>query len=57
MVGRGVGDAAEISVFEPVGVTFEGDDFGVVDEPVDHGGGDDVVCEGFAPAAETVCCW
>ena len=56
MVGRGVGDAAEISVFEPVGVTFEGDDFGVVDEPVDHGG-DDVVCEDFAPAAETVCCW
>ena len=25
---------------------------GVVDEPVDHGGGDDVVAEHFAPAAE-----
>ena len=31
---------------------MEGDDFGVVDEPVDHGGGDDVVAEDFAPAAE-----
>ena len=29
-----------------------GDDFGVVDEAVDHGGGDDVVAEHFAPAAE-----
>ena len=45
-------DAAEVAVFEPVGVAFEGDDFGVVDEPVDHGGGDDVVAEDFAPAAE-----
>src|SRR5947207_14182919 len=30
-VGRGGWDAAEVSVFEPVGVAFEGDDFGVVD--------------------------
>jgi site-specific DNA recombinase len=29
-----------------------GDDFGVVDEPVDHGRGDDVVTEDLAPAAE-----
>ena len=29
-----------------------GDDFGVVDEAVDHGGGHDVVAEHFAPAAE-----
>jgi len=26
-----------------------GEDFGVVDEAVDHRGGDDVVGEGFAP--------
>ena len=45
-------DAAEVSVFESVGVAFEGDDFGVVDEPVDHGSGDDLVAEDFAPAAE-----
>jgi hypothetical protein len=48
----GRGDAAEVSVFEPVGVAFEGDDFGVVDEPVDHGGGGYVVTEGLAPPAE-----
>ena len=52
VVSGGRGDAAEVSVFEPVGVAFEGDDFGVVDEAVDHGGGDDVVAEHFAPAAE-----
>jgi len=33
VVGRVCG-AAEVSVFEPVGVAAEGDDFGVVDEPV-----------------------
>ena len=38
--------------FEPVAVAFEGDDVGVVDEPVDHGGGDDFVAEYLAPAAE-----
>jgi hypothetical protein len=42
-LGGGRGDAAEVSVFEAVGVAFEGDDVGVVDEPVDHGCGDDVV--------------
>jgi hypothetical protein len=35
-----------------VGVAGEGEDLGVVDEAVDHGGGDDVVGEGLAPAAE-----
>ena len=45
----GRGDAAEVSVFEPVGVAFEADHLGVVDEPVDHGGGDDLVAEGLAP--------
>jgi hypothetical protein len=33
-----------------VGVAVEGEDFGVVDESVDHGCGDDVVGEGFAPS-------
>ena len=42
-VGCGGWDAAEVSVFEAVAVAFEGDDFGVVDKPVDHGGGHDVV--------------
>ena len=48
----GRGNAAEISVFEPVAVSFQGDDVGVVDEAVDHGGGDGVVAEDLAPAAE-----
>ena len=32
--------------------SVSGDDFGVVDEAVDHGGGHDVIAEHFAPAAE-----
>jgi hypothetical protein len=47
--------AAEVLVLEPVGVALEVEDLGVVDEPVDHGGGDDVVAEGFAPARGTAC--
>jgi hypothetical protein len=43
--------AAEVAVFEPVAVALEGDDFGMVDEAVDHGG-DDFVAEDLAPAAE-----
>src|SRR4051812_18566734 len=49
---RGGGNAAEVAVFEPVAVAFEGDDVGVVDQPVDHGGGDHVAAEHLAPAAE-----
>ena len=44
--------SAEVSVFKPVGVASEGDDFGVADEAVDHGGGDVFVAEDFAPAVE-----
>jgi hypothetical protein len=36
-VAAGGGDAAEVTVLEPVAVALEGDDLGVVDEPVDHG--------------------
>lgn len=35
-----------------VGVAGEGEDLGVVDEPVDHRGGHDVVGEGLTPTAE-----
>jgi hypothetical protein len=48
----GCGDSAEVSVLEPVAVAFEGDNVGVVDESVDHGGGDDIVAEHLSPAAE-----
>src|SRR6266436_6287198 len=48
----GRGNAAEVAVFKPVAVSFQGDDIGVVDEPIDHGGGDGVVAEDLAPASE-----
>src|SRR5260370_25817755 len=51
LTGRS-GDPAEVPVLQPVGVAFEGDDFGVVDEPVDHRCGDDVVAEHLTPPAE-----
>ncbi|COZ42496.1 Uncharacterised protein [Mycobacterium tuberculosis] len=41
VVGRDGGDAAEVSVFDAVAVSFECDDFGVVHESVDHGRGYD----------------
>jgi hypothetical protein len=43
--GRG---AREVAVFEAVAVALEGEDLGVVDEAVDHRGGDDVVAEDLA---------
>ena len=46
------GRADEVAVFEAVGVAFERDDLGVVDESVDHRGGDDVVAEDLAPGRE-----
>jgi hypothetical protein len=33
----------------PAGVAIDGDDFGAVDEPADHGDGDHVVADDFAP--------
>jgi hypothetical protein len=46
--GKGV-DAA---VAEPVAGALEGQDVGVVDDAVDHRGGDGLVAEDAAPAAE-----
>src|SRR5215207_1260020 len=50
--GSGGGWAGEVAVFEAVAVAFEREDLGVVDEPVDHRGGDDVVAEDLPPGAE-----
>ena len=41
---------AEVAVLQPVAVALEGEDLGVVDEPVDHGGGDGLVAEDLAQA-------
>src|SRR4051794_21549685 len=43
---------AEVLVLERVGIALEAKDLGVVDESVDHRGGDDVVAEDLAPARE-----
>ena len=42
----------QFRVFEPVATAFEGEDFGVVDDAVDHGGCDGVVTEDVSPAGE-----
>ena len=39
------------AVLEPAGVASEGDDFDVVEEPVEDGGGEDLVAEDFTPAS------
>ena len=44
--------SGEVAVFEAVAVAFESEDFGVVNEAVDHCGGGDVVAEDLAPSAE-----
>jgi hypothetical protein len=41
-----------VFVFEPVGVAFEGEDVGVVDESVDHGFDRDGVAEDLGPCGE-----
>lgn len=40
-----------------VGLAGQGEDFGVVDEAVDHGGGDDFIAEHFGPSVRTAGCW
>jgi hypothetical protein len=48
LVGAGGGAFAQ-----PVALAFERDHGGVVDEPVDEGGGDHGVAEDFAPGFES----
>jgi hypothetical protein len=43
---------AEVFVAQAVGVAFEREDLGVVDEPVDHRDGGDLVAEDLAPGRE-----
>jgi hypothetical protein len=49
---RGGWAAAEVALAQALAVAFEREDFGVVDEPVDHRGGDDLVAEALAPGGE-----
>ncbi len=43
---------AEVAVFEAVAVAFEADQFGVVNEPVDHRDGDGLIAEDLPPGGE-----
>lgn len=46
------GQGVDASVTESVAGALEGEDVGVVDDAVDHRGGDDLVAEHAAPAGE-----
>lgn len=52
LLDAGGRQAGHGGVPRPVRGAFEGDDFGVVDDAVDHGGGDGLVAEDLAPAGE-----
>jgi hypothetical protein len=53
LVGRVLGlSGSEVVVLEAVAVALQREDFGVVDESVDHGGGGGVVAEDLAAGAE-----
>ena len=52
VLGSGGGQCVDSGVAEPVAAALEGDDFGVVDDAVDHRGGEDLVAEDVAPACE-----
>lgn len=53
MFGSDAGKCGVVGeVFEAVAGSFGGVDVGVVDDPVDHRGGDGLVAEDVAPAGE-----
>ena len=52
VLGFDAGEAVDAAAAEPVAGAFEGEDVGVVDDAVDHGGGDGLVAEYCSPAGE-----
>jgi hypothetical protein len=52
LLGFDAGQGVDAAVAESVAGAFEGDDVGVVDDAVDHGGGDDLISEDAGPGAE-----
>ena len=52
VLGSDAGEAVDAASAEPVAGAFEGEDVGVVDDAVDHGGGDDLVSEYASSAGE-----
>ena len=51
VLGSDAGQGVDAAVAEPVAGAFEGEDVGVVDDAVDHRGGDGLVAE-HAPQPE-----
>ena len=51
-LGSDARQAVDAAAAEPVAGAFEGEDVSVVDDAVDHGGGDGLVAEHAAPAGE-----
>ena len=49
----GAGEGVDAAVEKSITGAFEGEDVGVVDDAIDHGGSDDLVGEHTAPAGET----
>src|SRR5690606_18338968 len=52
VLGLDAGTGVDAAVAESVAGAFEGQDVGVVDDPVDHRGGDGLVAEDATPPAE-----
>lgn len=50
--GSDAGQAVDAAAAEAVAGAFEGEDVAVVDDAVDHGGGDGLVAEDASPAGE-----
>ena len=43
---------AEVLAAQAIAVAFQGENRGVMDEPIDHRGGSHVIAEGISPQAE-----
>ena len=52
VLGFDAWEAVDAASAEAVAGAFEGEDVGVVDDAVDHGGGDGLVAEDASPAGE-----
>ena len=52
VLGFDAGQAVDAASAEPVAGAFEGENVGVVNDAVDHGGGDGLVAEDAAPAGK-----
>ena len=52
VLGPDAEEAVDAAVAKPVAGAFESENVGVVDDPVDHRGGDGLVAEHGAPAGE-----